>query len=352
MIEVMVVDDSALVRERIKAILGETPDIRVTMTAADPFLAAEQMRNAVPDVMILDIEMPRMDGLTFLKKLMNQHPLPVIICSSLTGEGSDLVLRALEYGAIEVLHKPSLGVGEFLQESSILLADLVRAAAATNRKSKPTPAADVGQLGNLAFPFSPPSTSGEQRLRSRVIVIGASTGGTEAIRTLLQAMPVNCPGMVIVQHMPEYFTKAFAMQLNEHCEAFVKEAESHDWVRPGEVLIAPGNQHLLLKRIGIHYRIELKAGPLVSRHRPSVDVLFRSAARYAGKDAIGVILTGMGDDGAKGMKAMAEAGAFNIAQSEESCVVFGMPQAAIQQGGVHQVAPLSAIPAAILAKCL
>ncbi len=354
MIDVMVVDDSALVRQGLKEVLDTLPDMKVSVLAPDPIVAAERLRIKVPDVIILDVEMPRMDGLTFLRKIMTQHPLPVIICSSLAERGSETALKALEYGAVEVIFKPRIGVRDFFEESRILIGDAVRAAAAAklSRMKRPPGVGTMEVSPKLTADAVLPAASSRAMVQTteKVVVVGASTGGTEALRVFLEQMPVQCPGIVVVQHMPEHFTRSFAERLNSLCRITVKEAQNNDSVLPGHALIAPGNHHTLIKRSGARYFVEVREGPLVSRHRPSVDVLFRSAARYAGKNAIGVILTGMGDDGAKGMKEMAEAGSFNFAQDEASCVVFGMPREAIELGGAHQVLSLESIPAAVLRK--
>lgn len=343
-IKVLIVDDSALVRQTLADLINSDPELEAIGTASDPYGAVEKIAKEKPDVITLDVEMPKMDGLTFLEKIMNQHPIPVVICSSLATEGSEVVLKALELGAIEIIQKPKLGVKTFLEESRIRILDAIKAAAKSNLKKhrsllnlkvEPKLSADVIIEKPKKYDFI--------ETTDKVIVIGASTGGTEAIRVLLEAMPVDCPGIAIVQHMPENFTKAFAKRLNELCSIEVKEAENGDALIVGRALIAPGNKHMLLKRSGAKYYVEIKDGPLVSRHRPSVDVLFRSAARYAGKNAYGVILTGMGDDGAKGLLEMKEAGAFTIAQSEESCVVFGMPKEAIKLGAVDKVLDLRSI---------
>ncbi len=344
-IKVMIVDDSAVVRETLKAVLSEARDIEVVAVASDPLVAAEKLRSIVPDVITLDIEMPRMDGLSFLRKLMQQHPLPVVICSSQAGEGSQNALRALEYGAIDIIQKPKVGTRNFLEESRVQICDVVRAAhLARVRKIDPkaeihTPAPKLTADAVL----SRATNHGVVETTEQIVVVGASTGGTEALRSFLEVLPGDAPAIVIVQHMPENFTAAFAKRLDSLCAVTVKEAENNDTVVQGRALIAPGNKHALLKRSGARYYVEVRDGPLVSRHRPSVDVLFRSAARYAGKNAIGVILTGMGDDGARGMAEMKEAGSYNIAQDEESCIVFGMPNEAIKRGGVDKVLPLSGI---------
>lgn len=344
-ISVLIVDDSAVVRQTLTEIFNSDPQITVLGTANDPFIAAQKIQKEVPDVITLDIEMPRMDGLTFLRKLMAQYPLPVVVISSLTERGSETALRALEYGAVEIITKPTLSTKQFFEESRIRLCDVVKAAsmaklrkvsAVQQMKVQPKYTADV---------VIPKGITDASMIKTTDIVIsvGASTGGTEALKTFLEQMPLDCPGIVIVQHMPEHFTKSFANRLNELCKITVKEAENGDTVLRGRALIAPGNKHTLLKRSGARYYVEVKEGPLVNRHRPSVDVLFRSTAKYAGKNAVGVIMTGMGDDGAKGLLEMKEAGAKTIAQDEKSCVVFGMPKEAIKLGAADRVLPLESI---------
>ncbi|MFP4445595.1 MAG: chemotaxis response regulator protein-glutamate methylesterase [Desulfosudaceae bacterium] len=352
-IRVMLVDDSALVRQTMREILEADPAIEVVATAPDPYLAVKKMRTVRPDVITLDVEMPRMDGITFLRKIMTHQPLPVVICSALTEKNSDLAVKAMEYGAVEVINKPRLGVQEFFQEAAIRLTDVIKAAARTNLAAK-QPAAPISTARSVpklnADAILPPASVKKSIFTTtdKVVVVGASTGGTEALRILLQAMPLDAPGIVVVQHMPEHFTTAFARRLDGICRLTVKEAADCDPVLRGQALIAPGNRHLLLTRSGARYQVRIKDGPLVSRHRPSVDVLFRSAARYAGANAIGAILTGMGDDGAHGLKEMHDTGAYTIAQDEDSCVVYGMPQAAIKLGCVDQVLPLSRIAAEII----
>ena len=345
------VDDSAVVRQTITEILNSTPDIEVIGVARDPIIALEKLETMSPDVITLDIEMPRMDGITFLKKVMSTNPIPVIICSSQAEEHSQNALNALESGAVDIIRKPKLGTKQFIEESKILISDAVRSAAAAGPRHKVkksiSPLKVAPKLTADAV-LSGATGRGVIETTERVAVVGASTGGTEALRAFLEALPANSPGVVIVQHMPEKFTASFAERLNSLCEMTVKEAENNDTVLRGHALIAPGNKHMLLKRSGARYYVEVKDGPLVSRHRPSVDVLFRSAARYAGKNAIGIIMTGMGDDGAAGMFEMKQAGAYNIAQDEKSCVVFGMPNEAIKRGGVDIILPLSDIPAAML----
>jgi two-component system chemotaxis response regulator CheB len=350
-IRVLIVDDSAVVRQTLEEILNSDHEIEVMATAADPYIAADKIRRSVPDVITLDVEMPRMDGITFLYKVMTQRPMPVVICSSLTEAGSETALKALEYGAVEIIVKPRVGTKQFLKESKVRICDAVKAAALAKNKLYRINHTDrpVPPKLNADAILAKANLRSEAMLKTteKVVCVGASTGGTEALSSFLKSMPIDAPGIVIVQHMPENFTKAFATRLDGMCRISVKEAENNDTVIRGRALIAPGNHHLLLKRSGSRYYVEIKEGPLVSRHRPSVDVLFRSAARYAGKNAVGVIMTGMGDDGAKGMLEMKEAGAFNIAQDEESCVVFGMPRKAIELNAVDRVLPLSAIPAAV-----
>ena len=345
-IRVLIVDDSAVVRRTLSEVLSSDPEIEVIGTASDPFVAAERIREQTPDVITLDIEMPRMDGLTFLQKIMSQHPIPVVICSSLAEEGAQSTLRALEYGAVDIITKPRMGSKQFLEESRITLCQSVKAAAAAQiRLLRPS---HTVQPKLTADAILSPATHAMAETTEKVVAIGASTGGTEALKVLLEALPSDAPGIVIVQHMPELFTRAFANRLDGLCDITVKEAESNDSVIRGRALIAPGNHHLLLKRSGARYYVDVKDGPLVCRHRPSVDVLFRSAARYAGQNAVGVILTGMGDDGASGMLEMKQAGAVTIAQDEATCVVFGMPKEAIKRSAVDKVLPLHAVAGAIL----
>ena len=345
-IRVLIVDDSAVVRRTLSEVLSSDPAIEVIATAGDPFVAAERISEEVPDVITLDIEMPRMDGLTFLKKIMSQHPIPVVICSSLADEGAQSTFKALEYGAVEIVTKPRLGTKQFLEDSRVLLCEAVKAAASAKlRTLRPCHTVEPKLTADAILS---PATHAMAETTEKVVVIGASTGGTEALKSVLEALPADTPGIVIVQHMPELFTRAFADRLDGLCNITVKEAATNDTVLRGRALIAPGNHHLLLKRSGARYFVEIKDGPLVCRHRPSVDVLFRSAARYAGRNAVGVILTGMGDDGARGMLEMKQAGAATIAQDEASCVVFGMPKEAIKLGGVDRILPLHAVAGAIL----
>jgi two-component system chemotaxis response regulator CheB len=346
-LHVLVVDDSAVVRQTLGAILSQTRGMSVS-TASDPLIAMEKMRVQRPDVILLDLEMPRMDGITFLRKLMSDDPIPVVVCSGIAQRGTEAALHAIEEGAVEVVAKPQLGVRGFLEDSALMLADVVRAAARARRPLR---------RGRAAPPRVPGAARAAERPRpalrftsDKIVAIGASTGGTEALRVILEAMPPDAPGMVVVQHMPEVFTRTFAERLDRYCRIEVKEAADGDRVRSGRALIAPGNRHTLLARTGAHYQVEVQDGPLVSRHRPSVDVLFRSAATAAGPNAVGVILTGMGDDGADGLGDMRRAGAATIAQDEPSSVVFGMPKEAIERGAVEDVVPLSRMAAAILGR--
>lgn len=351
-IKVLVVDDSAIVREALREILESDPGIEVMGTAADPFAAADKIKNEVPDVITLDVEMPRMDGITFLHKIMSQHPIPVVMCSSLTEKGCETTLKALEYGAMDIITKPRMGAKKFLEESRIRICDSVRAAARArvstiremHDRVKPKLTADAV--------IAPATGRAMIRTTEKIVVVGASTGGTEALRVFLEALPKDCPGIAIVQHMPENFTTAFAKRLNGICSIEVKEAADGDTVLRGTALIAPGNRHLLIQRSGARYYVQVKDGPLVCRHRPSVDVLFRSAARYAGSNAVGVIMTGMGDDGARGMLEMKNAGAVTIAQDEASCVVFGMPAEAIKLGAVDWILPLEGIAGPVVRECM
>nr|WP_321257015.1 chemotaxis response regulator protein-glutamate methylesterase [uncultured Pseudodesulfovibrio sp.] len=350
-IRVLIVDDSAVVRQTLEDILSSDPQIEIMGTAIDPYVAAERMKKEIPDVITLDIEMPRMDGLTFLKKLMKQHPVPVVICSSVADKGTDNALKALEYGAVEIITKPKVGTKKFLEESSIRLIDKVKAAAmARPRAIKKAPAIKVSPKLS-ADAVIPKGKVKTLSATEKVCLVGASTGGTEALKVFLEAQPVDCPPIAIVQHMPEHFTKAFANRLNSICRINIKEAEDGDSVVRGQALIAPGDKHMLLKRTGSRYYVEVKDGPLVSRHRPSVDVLFRSGARYGGRNVVAAIMTGMGDDGAKGMKELSDAGAYTIAQDEASCVVFGMPQEAIKLGGAQKVLSLTRIAGEIVRAC-
>lgn len=346
-IRTLIVDDSAVVRDVMKNLLADDPEISVMGTAPNPFIAAEKIAEEIPDVIILDIEMPRMDGLTFLNRIMSQHPIPVVICSSLVGN-CETSMRALELGAVEIITKPQIGTRQFLEESKIKICDIVKAAAEAKLQS---PMSREKLKKHSADVIIPKANVATLKTTEKVIIVGASTGGTEALRVFLEDMPLDCPAVVIVQHMPEKFTASFAARLNEICCISVKEAENGDTLLRGQALIAPGNKHLLVKSSGARYFVEVRDGPLVSRHRPSVDVLFRSAARYAGKNAVAVIMTGMGDDGARGMLELREAGARTIAQDEKTSVVFGMPNEAIKLGGVEKVVGLDRIAREVLQLC-
>jgi two-component system chemotaxis response regulator CheB len=343
-VRVLVVDDSAVVRMALGQILGHG-GMAVTV-ANDPLIAMDKMRRERPDVIVLDIEMPRMDGLTFLQKIMTEDPIPVVVCSGLAGPGTEVALHALEEGAVDVLAKPRLGVKGFLEESARRIVQVVRAAAEARLRPRLARAAAPRIAG--AAPLLPRPRPVLRDTTHKVVVVGASTGGTEALRELLEAMPPDAPGIAIVQHMPEVFTAQFAKRLDQTCRIEVKEAETNDRLVPGRALVAPGNRHLVVRRSGALYFVDVVDGPPVSLHRPSVDVLFRSAAQAAGRNAVGVILTGMGADGAEGMAEMKAAGARTIAQDEATCVVFGMPKEAIQRGGVDEVLPLPRIAAHVL----
>ncbi len=350
-IKVLLVDDSAVVRQVLQGILEEEPDIEVMGTASDPIFALEKMARAWPDVIVLDVEMPRMDGITFLKKIMSEQPTPVVICSTLTLKGAETTMQALAAGAVEIITKPTIGLKNFLKESSGELVNAVRAAAQANvkrviRAAQPMP--QVGAKLNADAILSPVSGHAMAQTTERIVAIGTSTGGTQALEAVLTALPRVCPGIVIVQHMPEKFTASFAERLNGLCQIEVREAKNNDRVIPGLALIAPGGKHMMLKRSGAYYYAEVVDGPLVNRHRPSVDVLFRSVAKFAGKNATGIIMTGMGDDGAHGLKEMLDAGAATVAEDESTCVVFGMPKEAIKLGAAKRILPLHEIHWAVL----
>jgi two-component system chemotaxis response regulator CheB len=360
-IRLLVVDDSAVVRQAVALAVARANDIELVATAADPLFAMEKMRRGWPDVIILDIEMPRMDGLSFLRALMAERPTPVIICSSLVTTGSETLAQALAAGTFSVIGKPKLGVKAFIEDSSDDLVAAVRAAAranvgalrggatATAARGAAVGALAAGQTLHRADVILPAATTPMLQTTDRVIAIGTSTGGTQALEAILTSLPKTVPGIVVVQHMPQRFTAMFAERLDSLAAIEVREARSNDRVLPGRALIAPGGHHMLLRRNGAQYHVEVVDGPPVNRHRPSVDVLFRSVARFAGRNAIGVIMTGMGDDGARGLREMRDAGAATIAQDEASCVVFGMPREAIRLGGVEQVLSLSQIAPALVA---
>lgn len=336
-IRVLVIDDSALVRRIFTEELARDPEIEVVGTAPDPIIGRDKIVQLDPDVLLLDVEMPRMDGLTFLEKLMIYHPMPVIVVSSLARESSETALRALDLGAAEVLAKP--GSSYTVKDMSEQLTEKIKAVVQMRRPGPPF----SGARGRV-----PAGALRPLKTTNKVLAIGASTGGTEALRAVLSRLPANVPPTVIVQHMPQFFTKSFAERLNSLCAMEVKEAEDGELLRPGKVLLAPGNFHMVLKRSGAQYHVEVKDGPLVFHQRPAVEVLFRSVARFAGANAVGVILTGMGKDGAQGLLEMREAGARTIAQDEQSCVVFGMPKEAIALGAAEVVLPLDCIADAVM----
>ncbi len=350
-IQVLIVDDSAVIRQTLESILSADRDIEVMGTAADPYIAAQKIAKELPDVITLDVEMPRMDGLTFLKKIMTQCPIPVVICSALTEKNAETTLRAMELGAVDIIQKPRLGARRYLEESSVRLIDSVKAAFHINLDRIAVRPMEISPKLSADAVLPRPGTRAMIQTTDRVVVVGASTGGTEAIRIFLESLPLNAPGIVIVQHMPEHFTTAFARRLDIACRVTVREAKDGDSIIQGKVLIAPGNKHIMLGRSGAKYYVQVKDGPLVSRHRPSVDVLFRSAARFAGSNAIGVIMTGMGDDGARGLKELKEAGACTIAQDEATSVIFGMPKEAIRLEAVQKVLSLDQIPGAVIREC-
>jgi two-component system chemotaxis response regulator CheB len=346
-IKVLVVDDSAVVRQVVAGLLDEDPDIEVIAACADPILAIARMKVQWPDVIVLDVEMPRMDGITFLKKVMAERPTPVVICSTLALSGAKTSIEALAAGAVAIITKPTLGLKQFLVDASDDLVTAVKAAAKANVKKYQPVVAREKNTADVIMSAADKHTAMIQTTE-RVVALGTSTGGTQALEVVLTSLPRVTPGIVIVQHMPEKFTAEFANRLNGLCKIEVKEAQNNDRVIPGRALIAPGGKHMLLRRTGAQYYVEVMDGPLVNRHRPSVDVLFRSVAKCAGANALGVIMTGMGDDGAAGLMEMRTAGAHTLAQDEESCVVFGMPKEAIKRGGVERVVPLTAIGREIL----
>ena len=345
-LNVLIVDDSAVVRQVLSALIGAAPGLAVLAACADPLLAMERMKRQWPDVIVLDVEMPRMDGITFLRRLMQERPTPVVICSTLTEKGAKTTIDALAAGAVAIVTKPRLDLKQALVASAGELLQTVRAAARANVQrpavqavSLPAPAAKLSADAILA----PASGRALSRTTERVVAIGTSTGGTQALERVLSTLPRVSPGIVIVQHMPEKFTAAFATRLDGLCEIEVREAQRYDRVLPGRALIAPGGRHLLLRRDGAQYLVDVVDGPVVNRHRPSVDVLFRSVAKCAGANALGIIMTGMGDDGAAGLLEMRQAGAQTLAQDEDSCVVFGMPKEAIKRGAAQKTLALGAI---------
>jgi two-component system chemotaxis response regulator CheB len=352
-VQVMIVDDSAVVRQALTEVLNADPGIEVMCAVADPLLAMERMKARWPEVIVLDVEMPRMDGLTFLRKIMSERPTPVVICSTLTEAGAATTLEALAAGAVSIVTKPKLGLRRFIEDASADLATAVKAASHANvNRLKPsarsTPELTVAPKFTADAILSPSGPKALQQTTERLIAIGTSTGGTQALEQVLTRLPRVSPGIAVVQHMPEKFTAAFASRLNSLCEIEVREAKHGDRLLPGQALIAPGGKHMMLKRSGAYYYMEVIDGPLVNRHRPSVDVLFRSTAKCAGANALGIIMTGMGDDGARGLKEMRDAGASTIAQDEASCVVFGMPKEAIRMGGAQRVQSLHDLPRSML----
>ncbi|MBL3558918.1 MULTISPECIES: protein-glutamate methylesterase/protein-glutamine glutaminase [Marinobacter] len=343
-ISVFIIDDSAVVRQVLTQMLGADPGVRVAGAAPDPIFALQKMQRDWPDVIVLDVEMPRMDGITFLRKLMHEHPTPVVICSTLTEKGADTTLQALSAGAVDIITKPKVGLKDFLQSGSQQMLQVVKAAARARLGPVRTPKVTQPTERRPALPLAMSHTT------DQVVALGTSTGGTHALEAVLTQMPGDCPGIVVVQHMPEKFTAAFAHRLNQLCRCEVREAVDGDRVIPGLVLIAPGGRHMQLRRSGAQYRVSVADGPPVNRHKPSVDVLFRSVANVAGRNALGIIMTGMGDDGASGLLAMRQAGAHTIAQDRESCVVFGMPREAIERGAAVEILPLSAIAGTIIGR--
>jgi len=352
-IRVLVVDDSAVVRQVMSEVLGRAQGIEVIGAAADPLFALERMKKSWPDVITLDVEMPRMDGITFLKKVMAERPTPVVICSTLTGKGTETAMQALAAGAVSIITKPTLGLKDFLKGSADDLVAAVRGAARANLRALNLPAAPrpAAAVAPTNAPINAPANAAAGAMAEttdRLIAIGTSTGGTQALEAVLTRLPRTVPGIVVVQHMPEKFTALFAQRLNQVCEVEVLEAVDGQRVITGRVLIAPGGRHMSVRRNGAQYVVDVRDGPPVNRHKPSVDVLFRSVARCAGRNALGVIMTGMGDDGARGLREMREAGARTVAQDEASCVVFGMPKEAIRLDAAERILSLSQIPDALV----
>ena len=350
-IKVLLVDDSAVVRQSLSRVFATAPDIEIIGSVIDPLFALERMKQQWPDVIVLDIEMPRMDGITFLNIIMKEHPTPVVVCSALTAKGAETTLQALSLGAVEVINKPAIGVKDFLRESAEFLIDAVRAASCSDLKKLQDNSNKKIEINSSSVEdavFSNDLQGSMNNTTDKVVAIGTSTGGTQALELILPALPRVVPGIVVVQHMPEKFTRSFAERLNSLSRINVKEAEDNDRVLPGVALIAPGGRHMVLVRSGAHYHVKIHDGPPVNRHRPSVDVLFRSVAKVAGKNSYGIILTGMGDDGARGLKEMQDVGASTVAQDESTSIVFGMPREAVKHGGVQTVLPLQEIPESII----
>lgn len=350
-IQVMIVDDSAVVRQVVSGLLADEPSIEVIGVATDPIAAMEKMKSRWPDVIVLDVEMPRMDGVTFLRKIMSEHPTPVVICSTLTEKGARTTMDALAAGAVAIVTKPKVGLKQFLNESAAELVGAIKSASQANMRRvsvrAPQASAPAAKLTADAI-LAPGSDRAMVQTTEHIVAIGTSTGGTQALEEVLTALPKVAPGMVIVQHMPEKFTAAFAARLDGLCKVEVREAKSGDRVMQGRALIAPGGKHMMLRRSGAQYFVDVIDGPLVNRHRPSVDVLFRSVAKYAGGNALGIIMTGMGDDGAAGLLEMRNAGAQTLAQDEASCVVYGMPKEAVKRGAAGRVIPLNTIAGEIM----
>jgi len=359
-IRVMVVDDSAVIRQVMGDIIKTDPALELSAAVVDPLYAMKRMEIEWPDVIVLDVEMPRMDGITFLQKIMSEHPTPVVMCSTLTLEGSETAMQALAAGAIEIIEKPKVAAKAKLLEKNRLIIDAIKTAAkaknlthlkVTGRKiTKAVGNTETKQYAKkLTADAMMDKPTGAMKITTEgIVAIGTSTGGTQALEAVLTSLPRTSPGIVVVQHMPANFTKAFADRLNGICEVQVAEAKDKDKVLPGRVLIAPGGKHMSVKRSGAQYVVEVKDGPLVNRHRPSVDVLFRSVAKYAGKNAYGVIMTGMGDDGAHGLLEMHECGAATLAQNEATCIVYGMPKEAVKLGGVDEQVRLDQIAQKIM----
>jgi two-component system, chemotaxis family, protein-glutamate methylesterase/glutaminase len=345
-IKVMIVDDSAVVRKVLTEKMEKSLEIEVIGSASDPIFAMDKMMKEWPDVVVLDVEMPRMDGITFLKKIMAQRPTPVVICSTLTEKGAETTIQALSAGAVSIVTKPKAGLKDFLEDDANDIINVIKVAARANLKRimNTDPVTKVDPKLTADAVLSPASAKAMAQTTERIVAIGTSTGGTQALEAVLAALPRVSPGIVIVQHMPENFTAAFAKRLNDLCEIEVKEAAQGDRVIAGRALIAPGGKHMLLKRSGAQYHVDVIDGPLVSRHRPSVNVLFRSVAQQAGKNALGIIMTGMGDDGAQGLKEMRNAGASTLGQDEHTCVVYGMPKEAGKLGATEREVPLGKIP--------
>lgn len=345
---VLVVDDSAVMRQVASSLITSDSSLELIAAVGDPLIATERMRKQWPDVIVLDVEMPRMDGITFLRKIMAERPTPVVICSTLTQTGAETSVAALAAGAVAVIGKPKLGLKDFLQDSAEDFLNVIRTAAHARVRRPAVPAPVARPRHNADVILGPELTESPLRTTDKVVAMGTSTGGTQALEQVLVELPVDCPGIVIVQHMPEKFTAAFAARLDSVCAIRVREARNHDQVTPGLALIAPGGKHLLLKRNGARYHVEVMDGPLVNRHKPSVDVLFRSVAKAAGQNAIGLIMTGMGDDGAAGLLEMRRSGARTLAQDEQTSVVYGMPKEAVKRGAVELSLPLDAIAREVL----